>query len=180
MSEATETAEARVELVDTDGHTTGYAPVSEAHLAPAARHRAFSVVLHDGAGRILLQVRSSAKERWPGYLANSCCGHPASEATLIDDARTRVREELGISVDALTEAGRFEYRAAMPDSRWEEWEYDHVLVGEIDRDTPIAPDPSEVSVFTWTPTVPDDGAPHAPWLSEVITLAADHVPGFHR
>lgn len=180
MSAATGATEARVELVDADGRATGTAPVTEAHLAPAARHRAFSVVLHDGAGRMLLQIRSSAKQRWPGYLANSCCGHPASEATLLDDARTRVHEELGITVESLTEVGRFEYRAAMPDSPWEEWEYDHVLVGEVAPDTPIDPDPDEVSAFAWVAERPEDGVPHAPWLAPVIDAAADHVPGFRR
>lgn len=174
----TEAAENLVELVDAHGRPTGYAPVSAAHLAPAARHRAFSVVLHDSAGRILLQVRANAKERWPGYLANSCCGHPASEATLIDDARTRVHEELGITVDTLTEVGRFEYHAAMPDSRWEEWEYDHVLLGQIDPATPIDPDPSEVSEILWADALPDNSAPRAPWLREVVTIAGPHVPGF--
>lgn len=173
----------QVELVEEDGTTIGYAPVATAHLAPAARHRAFSVVLHDGHGRMLLQIRSVAKERWPGYLANSCCGHPQSAETLVDDARTRVQEELGITVDTLTEVGRFEYHAAMPDSVWEEWELDHVLVGRIDPDRPIHPDPMEVSGFTWATALPDDGAkgvPHAPWLGHVVRVSAEHIPGFAR
>ncbi|MDT5037250.1 MAG: isopentenyl-diphosphate Delta-isomerase, partial [Micromonosporaceae bacterium] len=47
--------ETLVELVDPAGVPIGSATVGRAHAAPGQLHRAFSVLLVDAAGRLLLQ-----------------------------------------------------------------------------------------------------------------------------
>ena len=39
-------------------------------------HRAFSVLLFDPAGKLLLQQRSKSKLTFPLLWANTCCSHP--------------------------------------------------------------------------------------------------------
>lgn len=68
-----------VRLIDPHGRDAQLIEADAAHQYGGRTHRAFSVVLHDGAGKVLLQRRASCKERWPGYVANTCCGHPAEE-----------------------------------------------------------------------------------------------------
>lgn len=54
-----------VELVDDAGHAIGACPVSQAHQPPGLLHRAFSVLLFDATGRVLLQQRAAVKTRFP-------------------------------------------------------------------------------------------------------------------
>jgi isopentenyl-diphosphate delta-isomerase len=170
----------RVQLVDTAGSSLGHSTVEEAHRSPGRLHRAFSAVLHDGRGSVLFQTRSMDKERWPGHLANSCCGHPDSASSLLVDCRQRIREELGLEATNLAEVGSFEYRAAMPRSSWVEWEFDHVIVGQVDPDAAITPDPAEVGDHGWLTSFAarDIRVPLSPWAVGVLRIAAPHVPDF--
>lgn len=160
-----------VRLVAPDGRDLDTHPVHDAHRGEGLLHRAFSVVLHDGRGRVLLQRRASTKTRWPGYVANSCCGHPDRAGSVLDDAAQRVREELGVRDVTLAEVGRFDYTARMPGSPWVEREYDHVLLGRLDGE--MNPSPEEVSEVFWSDV--DDWSrrgPVVPWLAEVMELVA--------
>lgn len=166
-----------VELVDGTGAPLGACSVDEAHTPPGRLHRAFSVLLLDHDGRVLLQRRALTKNRFAGRWTNTCCSHPAPGEDLVDSARRRLDEELGLSVEpgSLRELGRFTYRAADPDSGTVEHEFDHVLVGRHDGDpVPLA---SEVEGWRWVE--PDrlraelDAAPreHSPWLEGVLGIA---------
>jgi isopentenyl-diphosphate delta-isomerase len=161
-----------VELVDPDGTSLGVTEVEGAHRIPPRLHRAFSVVLHDGGGKALFQRRSLDKERWPGALANSCCGHPRGVDTLAEDAALRVWQELGIEVSGLRDVGTFTYQAHEPGGVWAEWEFDHVLVGAIDAAAPFAPDPGEVSEVVWLSAAEAVGRDDlAPWVAQVMEIA---------
>ncbi|WP_041407589.1 isopentenyl-diphosphate Delta-isomerase [Segniliparus rotundus] len=158
-----------VDLVDAQGRSTGVRPVADAHRAPGVLHRAFSVLLLRDGNEMLLQRRSVAKERWPGFWSNSCCGHPRSADTLVDDAKRRVFEELGIRVDALEHAGSFVYRATLRE--WTEHEYDHVLIGNMaGEDSLLRPDPKEIGELLWLPVQDSLEALRqvTPWLPLVL------------
>lgn len=162
-----------VELVDDAGTGIGSTTVDLAHRAPGRLHRAFSVVLLDPAGRVLLQQRAAAKTRFALRWANACCGHPAPGETAVSAAGRRLVEELGFGDVLLTEVGVYTYRAADPATGRVEHEYDHVLVGTVDHGVPLAPDPTEVADLRWM--APDrlvaDLAAHpdrySPWLRGV-------------
>jgi isopentenyl-diphosphate Delta-isomerase len=166
-----------VELVDPTGAPVGSCPVTEAHTPPGQLHRAFSVLLFDVAGRVLLQRRALTKNRFAGRWANTCCSHPAPGEDVIESACRRLHEELGLRVEAgaLRERGRFTYRAADPGSDTVEHEFDHVLVGRHDAD----PVPLESEVHAWRWVAPEQlrtelaAAPdlHAPWLEGVLRIA---------
>ena len=83
-----------VELVDADGAATGPCAVAEAHTAPGRLHRAFSVMLLDDLGRVLIQQRAAVKTRFALRWANACCGHPAP-GQAARAAAHRLVEEIG-------------------------------------------------------------------------------------
>ena len=68
--------EERCILVDAEDRRTGSLSKIECHLGQGHRHRAFSVVLFDLQGRLLIQRRASEKITFPGVWANTCCSHP--------------------------------------------------------------------------------------------------------
>jgi isopentenyl-diphosphate delta-isomerase len=170
--------QALVELVDEAGQAIGSTTVERAHRAPGRLHRAFSVLLVDPAGRLLLQQRSAAKSRFPLRWANACCGHPAPGQTPIEAAGRRLTEEVGLDGVELAEIGQYVYRAADPETGRVEHEYDHVLLGEISATPDWRPDPDEVADLRWVS--PDelragvDRQPdtYAPWLRGVASLYA--------
>ena len=60
---------------------------------------------------------------------------------------------------------------------WREWEYDHVLVGQVSG--AANPAPGEIEHVIWVDRWPTaELEPHAPWVDEVMAIAGPHVPGF--
>ena len=172
-----------VELVTPTGESSGSATVAEAHTAPGQLHRAFSVLLIDQLGRILLQQRAATKTRFPLRWANSCCGHPSPGEVVTAAATRRLAEELGVSGVPLTEVGVYLYRAADPATDRVEHEYDHVLIGHTTADLSWETDPNEVADTRWAHT--DDllaelrQGPvdqYAPWLLGVLEVGLAGAP----
>lgn len=168
-----------VELVDSDGTAVGSCTVAEAHTAPGRLHRAFSVMLLDDLGRVLVQQRAAVKTRFASRWANACCGHPAPGQTVFDAAAVRLAEEIGVRGVTLHQAGVHPYRAEDPGTGRVEHEYDHVLVGRVPVDPPLRLDPAEVAVVRWlTPgRLRTDLAEHpdryAPWFGGVLAVATE-------
>ncbi|WP_319461934.1 isopentenyl-diphosphate Delta-isomerase [Micromonospora sp. RTP1Z1] len=163
-----------VELVDDTGQMLGEATVAAAHQPPGRLHRAFSVLLVDPDGRVLLQRRAAAKTRFPLRWANSCCGHPLPGQSLVEAANRRLREELGVDPVTLTEIGVYVYYAEDPATGRVEFEYDHVLRADVPTELPTRPDPDEVVELRWVdPTELEadldvDPRAYAPWLGGVV------------
>jgi isopentenyl-diphosphate delta-isomerase len=169
-----------VELVDWAGKASGTCPVRDAHTPPGQLHRAFSVLLYDPAGRVLLQQRAAVKTRFALRWSNTCCGHPAPGQDLVAAAQARLDDELGITpaqVTPLTEAGVLRYRAGDAASQYVEHEWDHILVGMLTGGTP-SPAENEVHAVRWTSPgtlaaeVAARPAEFTPWLAGVLKLAA--------
>lgn len=172
-----------VELVDTGGQPTGSATVEQAHREPGQLHRAFSVFLRDADGRVLLQQRAAVKTRFPLRWANTCCGHPTPGEAPAVAARRRLVEELGITDVTLAEVGVYSYYAEDPATGRVEYEYDHVLLGDLPADRTLRPDPDEVADCRWIPVpallaeVENDPRSYAPWLAGVTRRLAEHLAG---
>jgi len=163
-----------VELVDEQGRAIGVCPVARAHTAPGQLHRAFSVLLFDAAGRVLMQQRAAVKTRFPLLWTNTCCGHPVPGQSIVEAAAVRLGEELGITTE-LRETGVFCYRAGDPATGRVEHEWDHVVVGRFEGDPPN-PDPAEIADHAWVrpePLLADLAAAPArytPWLPGVLAI----------
>ncbi len=131
-------------LVDDQDRETGFAPKIEAH-AQGLRHRAISVCVLDGRGRMLLQRRASDKYHSGGLWTNACCTHPRPGETVADAARRRLREELGVDCE-LKFVLRTHYRADVGNGLIED-EVVHVFLGVYGG--PVTPDPGEAADYDW-------------------------------
>jgi isopentenyl-diphosphate Delta-isomerase len=140
---ADEEQEEQVVLVDEQDRPIGVSDKLAAHRR-GLLHRAFSVVLENERGELLLQRRAAHKYHSPGLWSNACCGHPRPGEAVDVAARRRVGEELGVDV-SLRELGSFRYRAHVGDLT--EHELDHVFVGRL-AEEPRA-NPAEVAECRW-------------------------------
>ena len=135
----------RVILVDERDRPAGEAEKLEVH-RQGRLHRAFSVFVLDGSGRVLLQRRATGKYHSGRLWSNTCCGHPRPGEDTLAAAGRRLAEEMGFQCP-LKPAGAFVYRAPLGDLV--EHEYDHVFRGRFDGDP--RPDPAEVEAWQWMP-----------------------------
>ncbi|MQY30911.1 isopentenyl-diphosphate Delta-isomerase [Nocardia aurantia] len=164
-----------VELVDERGRPVGSCSVLVAHTAPGQLHRAFSVLLFDAAGRVLLQQRAAVKTRFPLRWSNACCGHPEPGEPVPVAAARRLDEELGVRT-VLTEAGVHRYDALDPATGRIEREWDHVVIGRF-AGAPPQPDPAEIADWAWvapdqlTAALAADPEKYTPWLGGVLAVA---------
>ncbi|MFD3429712.1 isopentenyl-diphosphate Delta-isomerase [Nocardia fluminea] len=164
-----------VELVDESGVAIGACSVADAHRPPGRLHRAFSVLLFDADGHVLLQQRAAVKTRFPLQWANTCCGHPLPGQSVVEAAAIRLREEFGMTAE-LTKVGVFTYLAGDEKTGRVEHEYDHVLIGVV-GDGPPQPDPAEIAHWAWLPPqevradVAQNPGKFTPWLSQVLEIA---------
>lgn len=170
-----------VELVDPEGLAVGQTTVGAAHAAPGLLHRAFSVFLRDPSGRVLLQQRAAVKTRFPLRWANTCCGHPAPGETPAVSAVRRLNEEVGVSGVELSEVGVYAYYAEDPQTGRVEYEYDHVLLGDVPADLPLLADPDEVADLRWVSLdelgteISHEPRAYAPWLRGVTASLQRHL-----
>ena len=152
-------AEAVIQVTESD-EVVGPISKLDSHYGDGVIHRAFSVMLFDSTGRLLLQRRASHKITFPNVWANSCCSHPlhSEEEMELKDAlgvkRAAVRkleQELGIHPSQVP-LEKFEFVTKMryqarQDEDWIEREVDHCLV--IHTDVDVNPNPNEVSEIKW-------------------------------
>lgn len=142
-------------------------------------HRAFSVMLFDSTGRLLLQQRAASKVTFPRVWTNTCCSHPLHGQTPdeVDSPRTetsgepkgifaaavrKLKHELGIEPAQLADAkfkymGRVHYWAADtvthgPAAPWGEHEIDYLVLVRLPVEAAafaLAPEPDEVMATEW-------------------------------
>ena len=133
-------------LVDELDGELGAAGKIHAHTGAGLLHRAFSIVLFGPDGRMLLQRRAATKYHFGGLWTNACCGHPRPGEELVEAARRRLREELGLDAE-LQPVFSFRYSATDHQSGLSEQELDHVLVGAASGE--FDPDPEEIDDLRW-------------------------------
>jgi isopentenyl-diphosphate delta-isomerase len=120
-------------LVDEHDNAIGTMEKMAAHRT-GQLHRAFSVVLFNSNGEMLLQQRAASKYHSGGLWTNACCSHPAPSERIEDAAQRRLLYEMGIDVRT-TFAFKFIYSATL-DHGLIEHELDHVYTGTFDG-TPV-------------------------------------------
>src|SRR5690606_10606229 len=108
-------------------------------------HRAISVQLSDGRGRLLLQRRHIGKYHSGGLWTNTCCSHPRPGEATAEAAARRLEEEMGIRC-ALRPLFTTQYRADVGNGLIEH-EIVHVFAGTYDGQ--VCPDPREADGFAY-------------------------------
>jgi len=130
----------QVVLVDENDQVTGSMEKMEAHRR-GLLHRAFSVVIFNSKGQVLLQKRSKQKYHSGGLWTNTCCSHPQPGEKMESAIRRKLKQEMGFDVPTQF-AYKFTYRAEF-ENKLIENELDHVYVGQFDGDPSV--NPAEVS-----------------------------------
>jgi len=133
-------------LVDDDDQEIGTAPKLEAHRA-GALHRAFSLMVWNSEGHLLLQERHRGKYHSGGLWTNAVCGHPRPGEDVLAGALRRLDEEMGFTC-ALEKLGTLRYRAAL-DHGLTEHELVHIYRGL--HDGTVEPNPDEADSYRWIP-----------------------------
>ena len=108
-------------------------------------HRAFSIFIFNDSFEILLQKRAPNKYHSGNLWTNTCCSHPLENLSLVESAKKRLVEEMGIKAN-LNEVFSFIYQAEFGNGL-SEHEYDHVLFG-ISNNQPIL-NPDEAIDYKW-------------------------------
>jgi isopentenyl-diphosphate delta-isomerase len=132
-------------LVDQDDQVVGFGDKLDVH-RKGLLHRAFSVLLFNDQGELLLQQRSDLKYHAKGLWANTCCGHPFPGEDVQKAARRRIKEELGFKTD-VTPLTHIYYKKSL-DMGMIEHEYVHVFLA-IYQGQRLQPDPQEVKAIEW-------------------------------
>lgn len=144
-------------------------------------HRAFSVMItrtnEDGEREVLLQQRSNNKYHSAGKWSNACCGHPLSYEGLLEEAKRRLAQELGVQLEGeLREIGSFIYHANLGDGLVEH-ELDHVLWASCEEEElDLQPDSLEVQDYCWMSLerlqrqLLEEPERYSAWLPQVVAI----------
>jgi len=136
--------------VDASDEKQGTANRLDAHTGDGIRHRAFTALLFDEEGRILLAQRAHDKRLWDTHWDGTVASHPVEGQSQEEATRQRLEEELGITPDQyddLQKTDRFEYKRYY-ENAGVEWEVCTVLQATL-TDTSLDRDPEEVGGLLW-------------------------------
>ena len=161
-SDSTQASMMAEAVLQVDENDVVVGPISKAdsHYQSGSLHRAFSVLLFNSDGKMLLQQRAHDKITFPSVWANSCCSHPLASAEEMEEdnalgvkvaAIRKLDQELGILPDSIDINDfhfitKMRYSARM-NADWIEREIDHILM--IQADVKLNPNPNEVSAVKW-------------------------------
>ncbi len=130
--------------VDDMDRETGHMEKLEVHKR-GILHRAFSVMIFNHEGEVLLQKRAKEKYHSPGLWSNACCSHQRVGETLAEAVSRGLLEELGI-ICHCREVFQFQYRVEFDNSLIEH-EIDHVFFDQYDGK--VLPNKEEVEEIQW-------------------------------
>jgi isopentenyl-diphosphate delta-isomerase len=167
-------------LVDSADRDVGRLSKARCHEGSGVLHRAFSLLIFNDAGELLIQQRAAAKRLWPLYWSNSCCSHPRGGESMEAATQRRLQEELGIACP-LHFLFKFQYQARF-DATGSEHELCSVFIGHCAD--PLAVNYEEIVAWRWVgPEALDamlsapDGERFTPWFTlEWARIWRDHRP----
>jgi len=167
-------------LVDEADQNVGYLSKALCHEGRGVLHRAFSLLIFNDYGELLIQQRAASKRLWPLYWSNSCCSHPRGAEILEAATQRRLREELGISCP-LHFLFKFQYQAQF-DATGAENELCSVFIGRSgDR---IKVNSDEIMDWRWISPqalqremAAQGSESFTPWfMQEWVRIWRDHRP----
>jgi len=132
-------------LVDEADREVGHMSKAQCHDGRGILHRAFSLLIFNAGGELLLQQRAASKRLWPLYWSNSCCSHPRHAESMDMAIHRRLHEELGVRCP-LQYLFKFRYQAQW-DATGAENELCSVYIGRTR--SPIQADPREIAALRW-------------------------------
>src|SRR5277367_1123799 len=132
-------------LVDEADRKLGHLSKDLCHEGQGVLHRAFSLLIFNGSGELLIQQRAPLKRLWPLYCSNSCCSHPRRTESMEAATHRRLYEELGIRCK-LQFLFKFQYQAQF-DATGAEHELCSVFIGRCNE--PLEINRHEILDWRW-------------------------------
>ena len=140
-------SEEYVILVDSNDNPIGSEEKVKCHLPNGKLHRAFTALLFDKNGRLVLTQRANEKMLWSGDWDGTFASHPREGETYSSSAERRMPEELGISCN-LEYLMKFEYHVPYKNVGSEN-EICGTLIGVIDESTQFKMVKGEIDEIKW-------------------------------
>lgn len=134
-------------LVDENDNPVGFEEKVKCHLPNGKLHRAFTVLLFDKDGKLLLTRRSQSKMLWPGDWDGTVASHPRKSETYVSSAERRLPEEIGASCK-LDYLFKFEYHVPYKNVGSEN-EICGALIGHVSESFQTKLVPDEISEVKW-------------------------------
>jgi len=135
---------AQIALVDEHDKIIGYTDKTEVH-QKGLLHRAFSIIIFNSKGEMLIHRRAFTKYHSAGLWTNACCSHLAAGNEMEEVIHERLLNEMGFDCE-LKHCLTFHYRVVF-DNNLTENEIDWVYQGIYDG-KPL-PNPDEVDSYRW-------------------------------
>ncbi len=170
-------AEEQLVLVDECDREVGTAGKLECHVGSGRLHRAFTALVMDETGRLLLTRRSGSKMLWPAHWDATFASHPRAGEPYAHAGVRRMPEETGASCE-MDYLFKFVYRAEYLDVGTEN-EVCGTLIGTLGADARLEPAPSEISELAWEDAVSlaravgDNARPYCPWMLAALWLLGE-------
>lgn len=140
-------------------------------------HRAFSVIIFNEKGEMLIHKRAVDKYHCGGLWTNACCSHPRLNEKPIDAAKRRLTEEMGFTCDVRF-IDSFIYKVEF-DNGLTEHEFDHLFVGKYSKNPNPNPDEVEdwkyVSLENIKKDVASNPEMYTFWFRDIITKHIDNL-----
>jgi len=134
-------------LVDQNDNPIGKEEKVKCHLPNGKLHRAFSALIFNGEGKLLLTKRSESKILWPNEWDGTVASHPRESETYVSSAERRMPEEIGIDCK-VSYVNKFEYHVPYKDIGSEN-EICGTLIGAIDSFDKSSLIKDEISEIKW-------------------------------
>ena len=134
-------------LVDGKDNPIGKEEKVKCHLPNGILHRAFTALLFDKNGRLVLTRRAKEKMLWPGDWDGTVASHPRESETYVSSGERRMPEELGISCK-LDYLFKFEYHVPYKDVGSEN-EICGTLIGIVDDSAQFRQIEGEIDEIKW-------------------------------
>ena len=134
-------------LVDENDNPIGSEEKVKCHLPNGKLHRAFTALLFDHDGRLVLTRRAKEKMLWPNDWDGTFASHPRESETYVSSGERRMPEELGIK-SKLDYLHKFEYHVPYKDVGSEN-EICGTLIGVIDKSAELKKIPGEIDEIKW-------------------------------
>jgi len=134
-------------LVDENDNPIGKEEKVKCHLPNGKLHRAFTALIFNNEGKLLLTKRSEGKMLWPNDWDGTVASHPKESETYVSSAERRMPEEIGIACK-MNYVNKFEYHVPYKDIGSEN-EICGTLIGTIDSFDQSSMIKDEISEIKW-------------------------------
>ena len=167
-------------LVDKEDNPIGKEEKVKCHLPNGKLHRAFTALIFNNEGKLLLTKRSDKKMLWPGYWDGTVASHPRESETYVSSAERRMPEEIGIACK-MNYINKFEYHVPYKNIGSEN-EICGTLIGTVNSFDESSLIKDEIAEIKWVDPnelkneLEQNKDVYCPWMVIALYLLADSDP----